>query len=58
MLSIILTNLAKLADGVYPKGIYGTEKFPNELLNDLSIPYAIMLSDGKVVWINNSFSEL
>ena len=30
----------------------------NELLNDLSIPYAIMLSDGKVVWVNDSFSKL
>ncbi len=30
----------------------------NELLNDLSVPYAIMLSDGKVVWINHSFSEI
>ena len=30
----------------------------NELLNDLSIPYAIMLSDGKVVWVNDSFAKL
>ena len=30
----------------------------NELLNDLSIPYAIMLSDGKVVWANDSFAKL
>ena len=30
----------------------------NELLNDLSIPYVIMLSDGKVVWANDSFAKL
>ena len=30
----------------------------NELLKDLSIPYAIVLDDGKLVWVNDSFSEL
>ena len=30
----------------------------NELLNDLSVPYTIMLNDGKVVWANSKFSEL
>ena len=30
----------------------------NVLLKDLSIPYAIMLDDGKLVWVNDSFSEL
>ena len=30
----------------------------NELLNDLSITYVIMLSDGKVVWANDSFAKL
>ena len=30
----------------------------NELLKDLSIPYAIMLDDGKLVWVNDSFGTL
>lgn len=30
----------------------------NELLNDLSVPYTIMLDDGKIAWVNNKFSEL
>ena len=30
----------------------------NVLLKDLSIPYAIMLSDGKIVWVNDSFAKL
>ncbi len=30
----------------------------NVLLNDLSIPYAIMLNDGKLIWTNDSFKKL
>ena len=28
------------------------------LLEDLSIPYAIMLSDGKIVWVNAKFQQM
>ena len=30
----------------------------NTLLKDLSIPYAIVLTDGKIVWANDSFEEV
>ena len=30
----------------------------NVLLKDLSIPYAIVIDDGKLVWVNDSLSEL
>ena len=30
----------------------------NVLLKDLSIPYAITLEDGKLVWVNDAFDEL
>ncbi len=30
----------------------------NDLLNDLSVPYAVLLEDGKIVWANESFQAV
>lgn len=30
----------------------------NKLLKELNVPYAILLSDGKIIWANNQFSEV
>ena len=48
--SLIMTGLVDFA------AQYGLVQ--NVLLKDLSIPYAIMLSDGKIVWVNDSFAKL
>ena len=48
--SLIMTQLVDFA------AQYGLVQ--NVLLNDLSVPYAIMLADGKLVWTNNSFAKL
>ena len=52
---------AKLADGVYPKGIYGTEKFPNELLNDLIVKNGKNENDvtfrNRFIWVQTTLDE-
>ena len=48
--SLIFTDLVDFA------AQYGLVQ--NVLLKDLSVPYAIMLSDGKIVWVNDRFQEL
>lgn len=48
--SLILTELVNFA------AQYGLVQ--NVLLKDLSLPYAIMLDDGKIVWVNDSFAEV
>lgn len=48
--SLIMTSLVDFA------AQYGL--IQNVLLKDLSIPYAILLSDGKIVWVNDSFAKL
>ncbi len=48
--SLIMTGLIDFA------AQYGLVQ--NVLLKELSIPYAIMLDDGKVLWVNDSFSKL
>ncbi|MBO1736761.1 DHH family phosphoesterase, partial [Barnesiella sp. GGCC_0306] len=30
----------------------------NTLLRELSVPYAILLEDGKAVWMNDKFEEI
>lgn len=30
----------------------------NKLLKELNVPYAILLSDGKIIWANNQFAEI
>lgn len=51
----------KLADGVYPKGIYGTEKFPNELLNDLVVKNGKNSNDvtfrNRFIWVQSTLDE-
>lgn len=43
-----------LNDGVYNKGVYGTEKFPNELLDDLVVKNGLNANDvrfkNKFIW--------
>lgn len=34
------------------------EKIQNTLLNELSIPYVIITTDGRIVWKNESFEEM
>lgn len=48
--ALIMTGLVEFA------AQYGLVQ--NVLLKDLSIPYAILLSDGKIVWANDSFTML
>ena len=51
----------KLTDGVYPKGIYGTDKFPNELLNDLIIRNGKNTNDvtfrNRFIWVQSTLDE-
>ena len=51
----------KLTDGVYPKGIYGTDKFPNELLNDLIIRNGRNTNDvtfrNRFIWVQSTLDE-
>ncbi|WP_300814604.1 DNA methyltransferase, partial [uncultured Bacteroides sp.] len=51
----------KLPDGVYPKGTYGTIKFPNELLNDLVITNGVNSNEvsfsNKFIWIQETLNE-
>lgn len=48
--SLVLTDLVDMADDY--------SKLQNVLLQDLSVPYAIMMEDGKLVWLNESFSQI
>lgn len=54
----IQTNLK---DGVYSKGIYGTDKFPNELLNDLIVENGINSNAvsfrNKFIWVQSTLDE-
>lgn len=50
-----------LKDGIYPKGIYGTDKFQNELLDDLIIKNGVNLNDvrfsNKFIWVQATLEE-
>lgn len=48
--SLVLTDLLDFA------AQYGMVQ--NVLLKDLSVPYVIMMDDGKIIWANDSFQEL
>ena len=48
--SLVLTQLVDLA------AQYGLVQ--NVLLKDLSLPYGIMLEDGKIIWANDSFEKV
>lgn len=54
----IQTNLK---DGVYSKGIYGTNKFPNELLNDLIVENGTNSNAvsfrNKFIWVQPTLDE-
>ena len=54
----IQTNLK---DGIYSKGIYGTDKFPNELLNDLIIENGTNSNAvsfrNKFIWVQSTLDE-
>lgn len=54
----IQTNLK---DGVYSKGIYGTDKFPNELLNDLIVENGTNSNAvsfrNKFIWVQSTLDE-
>ena len=48
--SLVLTNLMEFADQ--------HNFLQNVLLKELSVPYALMMDDGKIVWANDSFNEV
>lgn len=52
---------AKLPDGTYKKGIYGTDKFPNELLNDLVVENGVNKNDvtfkNRFIWVQETLNE-
>ena len=52
---------AKFPDGTYKKGIYGTDKFPNELLNDLIVENGVNKNDvtfkNRFIWIQETLNE-
>lgn len=51
----------KSPDGIIPKGVYGTKKFPNELLNDLIIEGGTNLNEvsfsNRFIWLQNTLIE-
>ncbi len=51
----------KLKDGVIKKGIYGTSKFPNELLNDLIIENGTNKNEvsfkNRFIWVQEKLDE-
>lgn len=52
---------AKFEDCVITKGVYGTSKFPNELLNDLTIINGVNSNEvtfrNKFIWLQNKLEE-
>ena len=52
---------AKFPDGTYKKGIYGTDKFPNELLNDLIVENGVNKNDvtfkNRFIWVQETLNE-
>lgn len=51
----------KLNDGTYPKGIYGTSKFPNEMLNDLIVVNGVnqnaVTFKNRFIWVQKKLNE-
>lgn len=52
---------AKLDDGTYKAGVYGTDKFPNELINDIIIQGGINVNEvsfkNKFIWVQEKLNE-
>ena len=50
-----------LEDGIYKKGIYGTNKFPNEMLKDLIIRNGTNINEvsfkNRFIWIQDTLDE-
>lgn len=50
-----------LEDGIYKKGIYGTNKFPNELLKDLVVRNGTNINEvsfkNRFIWIQDTLDE-
>ena len=51
----------KMQDGIYPSGTYGTDKFPNELLDDLIVEggknkYGIRFRN-RFIWLQSTLDE-
>lgn len=50
-----------LIDGIYQKGMYGTDKFPNELLDDLEIKNGLNVNEvrfrNKFIWVQEKLEE-
>ncbi len=55
------TITTNLKDGIYKSGIYGTAKFPNELLNDLIIKNGKNINDvkfkNKFIWTQETLND-
>lgn len=55
------TLRCKLPDGVIYKGVYGTDKFPNELLNDLIVQDGTNLNEvsfkNRFIWLQDTLNE-
>ncbi|RRD02596.1 site-specific DNA-methyltransferase [Prevotella sp. OH937_COT-195] len=51
----------KFRDGVIPKGTYGTEKFPNELLNDLTVKNGTNENEvsfrNRFIWVQETLED-
>lgn len=50
-----------LSDGEYKAGVYGTDKFPNELLNNIIIKDGVNVNDAtfknKFIWVQDKLNE-
>ena len=55
------TLRCKLPDGIIHKGVYGTDKFPNELLNDLIVQDGTNLNEvsfkNRFIWLQDTLNE-
>ena len=55
------TLRCKLPDGIIHKGVYGTDKFPNELLNDLIVQDETNLNEvsfkNRFIWLQDTLNE-
>lgn len=55
------TLKTKCKDGVYPAGVYGTLKFPNELLNEMVINNGVNENDvvfrNRFIWLQDKLNE-
>ena len=52
----LYTNSLMVKDLIEFAAQYGI--IQNTLLKELAVPYAILLEDGKIIWLNSQFEEL